>query len=124
MKTLVEKLKNYNRWRRGDETIPQPAPKEVGEMIDQAIEALEGGGGMFKACGLRLLNDELSLQAVGWSDVRLLLSKVQLLAVLHELKWVDVQHEGFTMMVEPDTDIEVLAAEFEEWKKKGPQHER
>lgn len=41
MKTLVEKLKNYNRWRRGDKTIPQPAPKEVGEMIDQAIEALE-----------------------------------------------------------------------------------
>lgn len=41
MKTLVEKLKNYNRWRRGDETIPHPAPKEVGEIIDQAIEALE-----------------------------------------------------------------------------------
>ena len=41
MKTLVEKLKNYNRWRRGDETTPQPAPKEVGEIIDQVIEALE-----------------------------------------------------------------------------------
>ena len=41
MKTLVEKLKNYNRWRRGCESIPHPAPKEVGEMIDQAIEALE-----------------------------------------------------------------------------------
>lgn len=41
MKTLVEKLKNYNRWRRGDETIPQPSPKEVGEMIDQAVEAIE-----------------------------------------------------------------------------------
>lgn len=41
MKTLVEKLKSYNRWRRGDETIPQPSPKEVGEIIDQAIEAIE-----------------------------------------------------------------------------------
>lgn len=40
MKTLIEKLKNYNRWRRGAETIPQPSPKEVGEMIDQAIEVL------------------------------------------------------------------------------------
>lgn len=41
MKTLVEKLKDYNRWRRGDESIPQPAPKEVGEMIDRAIKAIE-----------------------------------------------------------------------------------
>lgn len=118
MKELIERLRNYNRWRRGDETIPQPAPEEVGEMIDQVIEALEVGGGLFKACGLRMLNDELSLQAVGWNDVRLLLSKVQLLAVLHGLKWVDVQHKGFTMMVEPDSDIELLAVEFEEWKKK------
>ena len=42
MKELIEKLRKYNAWRRGDETIPQPAPKEVGEIIDQAIEALEG----------------------------------------------------------------------------------
>lgn len=40
MKELIEKLRNYNRWRRGDETIPQPAPKEIGGMIEQAIEAL------------------------------------------------------------------------------------
>ena len=53
MKELIEKLKKYNRWRRGDETVPQPHPQEVGEMIDQAVEALEGGG-MFKACGLAL----------------------------------------------------------------------
>jgi len=44
MKRLIEKLKKYNAWRRGDETVPQPHPQEVGEMIDQAIEALEGGG--------------------------------------------------------------------------------
>ncbi len=117
MKELIEKLKKYNRWRRGDETVPQPHPQEVGEMIDQAIEALEGGGGLFQYCGLRVLNDELSLQAVGWNDVRLLLSNVQMLAVLHGLKWIDVEHKGFTMLVEPDSDIEVLAAEFEEWEK-------
>ena len=117
MKKLIKKLKKYNRWRRGDETVPQPHPQEVGEMIDQAIDALEGGGGVFQSCALRVLNGELSLQAVGWNDVRLLLSKVQMLAVLHDLEWVDVQHKGFTMLVEPDSDIEVLAAEFEEWKK-------
>jgi len=41
MKKLIKKLKKYNRWRRGDETVPQPHPQEVGEMIDQVIEALE-----------------------------------------------------------------------------------
>ena len=41
MKELIEKLKNYNRWRRGDETVPMPHPQEVGEMIDQAIGVLE-----------------------------------------------------------------------------------
>lgn len=41
MKTLVEKLKNYNRWRRGDEAVPMPHPQEVGEMIDQAIKVIE-----------------------------------------------------------------------------------
>ena len=40
MKELIEKLKKYNSWRRGDDTVPHPHPKEVGEMIDQAIEAL------------------------------------------------------------------------------------
>jgi len=41
MKELIEKLKKYNAWRRGDETVPQPHPQEVGEMIDQAIEVIE-----------------------------------------------------------------------------------
>ena len=54
MKELIEKLKNYNRWRRGDETVPQPHPQEVGEMIDQAIEALEGDERVFQSCGLAL----------------------------------------------------------------------
>ena len=41
MKELIEKLKKYNAWRRGDETVPMPHPQEVGEMIDQAIEVIE-----------------------------------------------------------------------------------
>lgn len=41
MKELIEKLKNYNRWRRGDEAVPMPHPQEIGEMIDQAIKAIE-----------------------------------------------------------------------------------
>ena len=41
MYELIEKLKKYNRWRRGDETVPQPHPQEVGEMIDHAIKVIE-----------------------------------------------------------------------------------
>lgn len=40
MKTLIEKLKKYNAWRRGDETVPQPSPQDVSETIEQAIEVL------------------------------------------------------------------------------------
>ena len=66
---------------------------------------------------LNILNSTLSLQAEGWTDVRKMLKKVQFICRVHELQWVDVQHKGFTMMVEPDSDIELLADEFEEWKK-------
>ena len=42
MKTeLYERLRHYNRWRRGDEEIPQPDPKELGELIDSAADRLE-----------------------------------------------------------------------------------
>ena len=41
MKELIEKLKKYNAWRRGDETVPMPHPQEVGEMIDYAIKVIE-----------------------------------------------------------------------------------
>ena len=66
---------------------------------------------------LKILDGELSLKAEGWTDVRKMLKKVQFICRVHDLKWVDVQHEGFTMMVEPDSDIELLAVEFEEWEK-------
>jgi len=66
---------------------------------------------------LKILDGELSLKAEGWTDVRKLLKKVQFICRVHDLKWVDVEHKGFTMMVETGSDIELLAAEFEEWRK-------
>ncbi len=37
---VADFLGNYNRWRRVDDTIPMPDPKELGEVIDQAIRTL------------------------------------------------------------------------------------
>lgn len=36
----VERLKEYNDWRRGDDT-PQPHPEEIGVAIDSAIDIIE-----------------------------------------------------------------------------------
>ena len=33
-------LRQFNEWRRGDEDIPQPDPREIGEAIDAAIEMI------------------------------------------------------------------------------------
>jgi len=37
---VVAFLKNYNQWRRGDDSVEQPHPKDVGEAIDAAIHLL------------------------------------------------------------------------------------
>ena len=66
---------------------------------------------------LKILDSDLSLKAEGWTDVRKLLKKVQFICRVHEIGWIDVQHKGFTMMVDPGIDIELLAVEFEEWEK-------
>ena len=34
-------LRQFNKWRRGDEDIPQPDPREIGEVIDAAVEMIE-----------------------------------------------------------------------------------
>ena len=34
-------LRQFNEWRRGDEDIPQPDPRVIGEAIDAAVEMLE-----------------------------------------------------------------------------------
>ena len=34
-------LRQFNEWRRGDEDIPQPDPREIGKAIDAAVEMIE-----------------------------------------------------------------------------------
>ena len=36
-----ERLRRYNRWRRGDKRLKQPNPKELGELIDGVADRLE-----------------------------------------------------------------------------------
>jgi len=42
---LIERLRQYNRWRRGEEDWSPdergPDPKELGELIDEAADRLE-----------------------------------------------------------------------------------
>jgi len=39
-KLLLERLKRFNEWRKGDETLPQPDPEQVTKDIDKAIYLL------------------------------------------------------------------------------------
>ena len=39
--TYSERLRQYNRWRRGDERELHPDPRELGELIDSAADQLE-----------------------------------------------------------------------------------
>jgi hypothetical protein len=41
MSQTVNFLRTFNRWRRGDETLEQPSPRVVGEMIDAACDQIE-----------------------------------------------------------------------------------
>ena len=41
MRQTVNFLWTFNRWRRGDETLEQPSPRVVGEMIDAACDEIE-----------------------------------------------------------------------------------
>lgn len=36
----VETLRLFNRWRRGDEDVPQPDPRLIGRALDNACDAL------------------------------------------------------------------------------------
>lgn len=77
-----------------------------------------------KSNTLKIKNDTLELTADGWDDVRKVLKKVQFICKLHDMEWVDVEHRGFTMMVEKDSDIEQLAQEFEAWEKGKKEDEK
>ncbi len=37
----VERLRRYNRWRRGDKRLKQPDPKALGELLDGVADRLE-----------------------------------------------------------------------------------
>ena len=41
-KEIALYLRTYNKWRRGDESLEQPNPTELGIMIEQACRVLEG----------------------------------------------------------------------------------
>jgi hypothetical protein len=38
---LHERLREFNKWRRGETDDPQPCPKEIGELLDSAADRLE-----------------------------------------------------------------------------------
>jgi hypothetical protein len=38
---VITFLREFNRWRRGDEDLEQPDARKVGEMIDAACERIE-----------------------------------------------------------------------------------
>ena len=42
--TLPALLREYNRWRRGDETLEQPNPAKISAIIDGAADRLEQHG--------------------------------------------------------------------------------
>ena len=50
-------LRQFNEWRRGDEDIPQPDPREIGEAIDAAIAMIE-----------RTHELEIALREFAWSN--------------------------------------------------------
>ena len=36
-------IRRYNRWRRGDESIKQPSPRDIGMALDLLCDAAEEG---------------------------------------------------------------------------------
>lgn len=37
----IKTLRNFNRWRRGDDGITQPSPTDIGNAIDAACDRIE-----------------------------------------------------------------------------------
>ena len=50
-------LRNFNKWRRGNENIPQLDAREIGKAIDAAIEMIE-----------RMGRIETALREIEWSN--------------------------------------------------------
>jgi len=59
----------------------------------------------------------LSIKAQGWGDdVRLMLKKGAELREMYDLMYIDVEMNGFTMMIEEGTDLKWMAVEYENWQ--------
>lgn len=41
LQKTIQTLRDFNAWRRADEDMDQPDPREIGQAIDAAIEELE-----------------------------------------------------------------------------------
>lgn len=40
-KKTVLSLREFNRWRRGDSSLPMPDPKKIGDSLESACAAIE-----------------------------------------------------------------------------------
>ena len=38
---IIKQLTEYNKWRRGDDELKQPNPKDLGIVIEEAIKTIE-----------------------------------------------------------------------------------
>jgi len=38
---IIKQLTEYNKWRRGDDELKQPNPKDLGVVIEEAIKTIE-----------------------------------------------------------------------------------
>ena len=51
---LVEFLRRYNRWLRGDETITQESPTDIGNALDAACDTLQDQSRMIQRLKVQL----------------------------------------------------------------------
>ena len=51
---LVEFLRGHNRWRRGDESIKQESPTDIGNALDAACDTLENQARMIQRLKVQL----------------------------------------------------------------------
>ena len=58
-------LRQFNEWRRGDEDIPQPDPREIGEAIDAAVEMIERMGKMEAALQIAMRQNSHDMLMTG-----------------------------------------------------------
>ena len=58
-------LRQFNEWRRGDDDIEQPAPREIGEAIDAAVEMIERMGKMEAALQIAMRQNSHDMLMTG-----------------------------------------------------------